>query len=130
MRDSRPRRRLAARRPWTVDELYDAVELLGDAGPSTCAAEVAGSLRARGGRGGALACHAEAGPAGDLDWVVEGEVDLAASTEGHEVLRLVEIRRRARFSPRRRRNACGYRRDDLWAARGESTRRSTKEEKK
>ena len=58
-------------------------------------------------------------PAGDLDWVVEGEVDLAASTEaGTAVLRLVEIRREGEILAEKEKKppADIPDEDDLWAA--------------
>jgi hypothetical protein len=59
-------------------------------------------------------------PAGDLDWVVEGEVDLAASAEeGRAVVRLVEIRQEGVIRAEKAAEAAAAEipdEDDMWAA--------------
>jgi hypothetical protein len=54
-------------------------------------------------------------PAGDLDWCVEGEVDLEASeTEGRVVMRLVEIRQEGAVKKEEAKVVPSE--EDIWAA--------------
>ena len=54
-------------------------------------------------------------PAGDLDWCVEGEVDLEASEEeGRVVMRLVEIRQEG--DVRKEEEKVVPSEEDIWAA--------------
>ena len=110
-------------KPWTVDELYDAVEPYWETHESIDVSHDARSPdlfeleedREEHWR----VTQRLKDPAGDLDWVVEGEVDLAASTEaGTAVLRLVEIRREGEILAEKEKKppADIPDEDDLWAA--------------
>ena len=86
-------------RPWTADEMYELIDPFWKRGHASIAVD----RNARSPEYFALDDVSDAqcwkvmqrlvDPAGDLDWVVEGEVDVAASeAEGRAVLRLCAIR--------------------------------------
>lgn len=69
-------------------------------------------------------------PAGDLDWVVEGEVDLVASAEeGRAVVRLVDIRQEGVIRAEKPAAVDEIPdEDDLWAAYEEAEEEEEEEE--
>jgi hypothetical protein len=123
---------------WTAEQLYAAIEPYWETHSQIIVAHEARAPdlflledveeEAQGGAedGGGGAPLAESGfwkvtqkimdPAGDLDWVLEGEVDLAASDEeGRAVVRLVEIRQEGVIRAEKTAAAETPNENDMWA---------------
>lgn len=113
---------------WTVDQMYDVIQPYWDTHD-----EIVVTHEARSPDLFELEDSDEEGefwkvtqkimdPAGDLDWVIEGEVDLAASTEeGRAVIRLVEIRQDGVIRAEKSTAADVPSEEDVWEAYADAT---------